>query len=175
MCAKFNWAQLDVTRRSIEETAAAILKLFTTGSGNGLQNDAVVRKGFIDIGVAKPGAANAARRCRPHLRDRARRIDERAIQQASGLSAPADIAALLAREKIPVVSTRRSGRYVIGATRRWRWGHSSSASRSAERRLPSNCVRSLAKVMSYTRRLAVARDGKILFEKVAIARYDHAA
>ena len=27
--AKFNWAQLDVTRRSIEETAAAILKLFT--------------------------------------------------------------------------------------------------------------------------------------------------
>jgi [pyruvate, water dikinase]-phosphate phosphotransferase / [pyruvate, water dikinase] kinase len=29
LCAKFNWAQLDVTRRSIEETAAAILKLFT--------------------------------------------------------------------------------------------------------------------------------------------------
>ena len=29
LSAKFNWAQLDVTRRSIEETAAAILKLFT--------------------------------------------------------------------------------------------------------------------------------------------------
>src|SRR6201996_3475403 len=28
LCAKFNWAQLDVTRRSIEETAAAVLKLF---------------------------------------------------------------------------------------------------------------------------------------------------
>jgi regulator of PEP synthase PpsR (kinase-PPPase family) len=28
LCVKFNWAQLDVTRRSIEETAAAILKLF---------------------------------------------------------------------------------------------------------------------------------------------------
>jgi hypothetical protein len=28
LSAKFNWAQLDVTRRSIEETAAAILKLF---------------------------------------------------------------------------------------------------------------------------------------------------
>ena len=27
LSAKFNWAQLDVTRRSIEETAAAILKL----------------------------------------------------------------------------------------------------------------------------------------------------
>ena len=29
LSAKFNWAQLDVTRRSIEETAAAMLKLFT--------------------------------------------------------------------------------------------------------------------------------------------------
>ena len=29
LSAKHNWAQLDVTRRSIEETAAAILKLFT--------------------------------------------------------------------------------------------------------------------------------------------------
>jgi regulator of PEP synthase PpsR (kinase-PPPase family) len=28
LSAKFNWAQLDVTRRSIEETAAAILKLY---------------------------------------------------------------------------------------------------------------------------------------------------
>jgi regulator of PEP synthase PpsR (kinase-PPPase family) len=29
LAARFSWAQLDVTRRSIEETAAAILKLFT--------------------------------------------------------------------------------------------------------------------------------------------------
>jgi regulator of PEP synthase PpsR (kinase-PPPase family) len=29
LSARFGWAQLDVTRRSIEETAAAILKLFT--------------------------------------------------------------------------------------------------------------------------------------------------
>ncbi len=29
LSAKFDWAQLDVTRRSIEETAAAVLKLFT--------------------------------------------------------------------------------------------------------------------------------------------------
>jgi regulator of PEP synthase PpsR (kinase-PPPase family) len=28
LSAKFNWVQLDVTRRSIEETAAAVLKLF---------------------------------------------------------------------------------------------------------------------------------------------------
>ena len=37
LSAKFNWALLDVTRRSIEETAAAIMKLLSaTGSGNGL-------------------------------------------------------------------------------------------------------------------------------------------
>jgi regulator of PEP synthase PpsR (kinase-PPPase family) len=29
LSAKFNWVMLDVTRRSIEETAAAILKLYT--------------------------------------------------------------------------------------------------------------------------------------------------
>src|SRR3954454_6116586 len=29
LSARFNWAQLDVTRRSIEETAAAVMKLFT--------------------------------------------------------------------------------------------------------------------------------------------------
>ena len=29
LSAKFSWAQLDVTRRSIEETAAAVLKLFS--------------------------------------------------------------------------------------------------------------------------------------------------
>jgi len=29
LCARFNWAQLDVTRRSIEETAAAVMKLFS--------------------------------------------------------------------------------------------------------------------------------------------------
>ena len=29
LSAKLNWAQLDVTRRSIEETAAAVLKLYT--------------------------------------------------------------------------------------------------------------------------------------------------
>jgi regulator of PEP synthase PpsR (kinase-PPPase family) len=29
LCAKHNWASIDVTRRSIEETAAAVLKLLS--------------------------------------------------------------------------------------------------------------------------------------------------
>src|ERR1700719_2279070 len=36
LSAKFNWAQLDVTRRSIEETAAAVLKLFADRQRNRL-------------------------------------------------------------------------------------------------------------------------------------------
>ena len=39
LSAKFNWAMLDVTRRSIEETAAAMLKPIPTDSGNGFRND----------------------------------------------------------------------------------------------------------------------------------------
>ena len=42
-------------------------------------------------------------------------IDERAVQEASGLSIPGDIAALLAREKALSVSRRRPGHFVIGA------------------------------------------------------------
>ena len=42
-------------------------------------------------------------------------IDERAIQASSGLSAPGEIAGLLAREKAFFVSRRQPARYVIGA------------------------------------------------------------
>ena len=42
-------------------------------------------------------------------------IDERAVQQASGLSAPGEIASLLAREKALSVSARQPGKFVIGA------------------------------------------------------------
>src|SRR3981189_3373439 len=42
-------------------------------------------------------------------------IDERAIQRASALSAPGEIAALLARKKAISVSLRRPGQFVVGA------------------------------------------------------------
>src|SRR5690349_21077506 len=42
-------------------------------------------------------------------------IDERAIQQKSGLLKPGEIAALLAQEKARFVSERMPERYVIGA------------------------------------------------------------
>src|ERR1700733_9510323 len=42
-------------------------------------------------------------------------IDERAVQQASRLTAPGEVAALLARAKALAVSTRQPGRFVVGA------------------------------------------------------------
>ena len=42
-------------------------------------------------------------------------IDERAVQKNSGLSAPGEIAGLLAREKALFVSSKNPGRYVVGA------------------------------------------------------------
>jgi septum formation protein len=97
-------------------------------------------------------------------------IDERAIQQASGLSAPADIAALLAREKSLFVSTRRSGRHVIGADQTLAVG-TRLLSKPASRARAAEQLRALAgQSHELYSAVAVARDGKILFEKVAIAR-----
>ena len=97
-------------------------------------------------------------------------IDERAIQQASGLSAPADIAALLAREKSLFVSTRRSGRYVIGADQTLALG-TRLLSKPASRAQAGEQLHALAgETHELYSAVAVARDGKILFEKVALAR-----
>jgi septum formation protein len=49
-------------------------------------------------------------------------IDERAVQQSSRLSAPGDVAALLAREKALSVSSRQPGKFVIGADQTWALG-----------------------------------------------------
>ena len=42
-------------------------------------------------------------------------LDERALQKSSGLSAPGEIAACLARAKALAVSQQKPGKFVIGA------------------------------------------------------------
>jgi septum formation protein len=97
-------------------------------------------------------------------------IDEREIQKASGLSAPGDIAALLAREKSLFVSGRRSGRYVVGADQTLALGNQ-LFSKPADRTQAAVQLRALAgRTHELHSAVAVARDGKILFEKVTIAR-----
>ncbi|MDO8396783.1 MAG: Maf family protein [Bradyrhizobium sp.] len=97
-------------------------------------------------------------------------IDERAVQQASGLLAPGEIAALLARAKAQAVSLGQPGKYVIGADQ----------TLALENRLfskPAGRVQAAGQLRDLAGRshelhsaVAVARDGKILFETTAVAR-----
>ncbi len=96
-------------------------------------------------------------------------IDERAVQQASGLSAPGGIASLLAREKALAVSARQPGKFVIGADQTLALGER-LFSKPAGRALAAAQLRALAgRSHELHSAVAVARDGKILFEAVAIA------
>jgi septum formation protein len=97
-------------------------------------------------------------------------IDEREIQQASGLSAPGDIAALLARRKALSVSARQPGRFVVGADQTLARGARLFA-KPASRAQAAEQLRGLAGGSHELHSaVAVARDGEILFEGVSIAR-----
>jgi septum formation protein len=97
-------------------------------------------------------------------------IDERAIQENSALSAPGAIAALLAREKAVAVSVQKPGRYVVGADQTLALGPL-LFSKPAGRVEAAEQLRSLA---GHSHELhsavAVARDSRILFESVTMAR-----
>ena len=96
-------------------------------------------------------------------------IDERSIQQRSGLSAPADIAALLAREKAQSMSSRHAGHHVIGADQ----------TLALEQKLfnkPANRAQAFSQLQALAGRthalhsaVAIALDGRIVFEHVATA------
>ncbi|HKS19539.1 MAG TPA: Maf family protein [Bradyrhizobium sp.] len=97
-------------------------------------------------------------------------IDERAVQQGSGLSAPGEIAALLAREKALFVSSTRPGRFVVGADQTLALGQR-QFSKPAGRAQAAEQLRALAgNSHELHSAVAVAQDGKILFADVAIAR-----
>ena len=97
-------------------------------------------------------------------------IDERALQKNSGLSAPGEIASLLAREKACFVSSKNPDRYVVGADQTLAMGNR-LFSKPAGRAQAAEQLRLLA---GHTHELhsavAVARDGKILFSDVVVAR-----
>ena len=97
-------------------------------------------------------------------------IDERALQKNSGLSAPGEIAGLLAREKACFVSSKNPGRYVVGADQTLALGNR-LFSKPAGRTQAADQLRLLA---GHTHELhsavAVARDGKIVFSDVIVAK-----
>ncbi len=97
-------------------------------------------------------------------------IDERAVQVSSGLSAPGDVASLLAREKAFSVSNLRPTRYVIGADQTLALGPR-IFNKPAGREQAADQLRALAGHRHELHAaIAVARVGKLLFEYVSVAR-----
>ena len=97
-------------------------------------------------------------------------IDERAVQKNSGLTSPGEIAGLLAGEKALFVSAKNPGRHVIGADQTLalgdrRFSKPSGRAQAAEQlRLLAGNSHALHSAV------AVARDGKIVFADVSIAK-----
>jgi septum formation protein len=97
-------------------------------------------------------------------------IDERGIQAASGLKAPAAIAALLAKSKALHVAVSHAGRVVVGADQTLALGEK-MFSKPAGRAQAASQLRELAgKTHELHSAIAVVRDAKILFEHVSVAR-----
>ena len=97
-------------------------------------------------------------------------IDEREIQRDSGLAEPGEIASLLARQKALWVSSRQPDRIVVGADQTLALAKQ-LFSKPAGRAQAADQLRALAgNSHELHSAVAVARDGKILFETVSVAR-----
>jgi septum formation protein len=97
-------------------------------------------------------------------------IDERALQQKSGLTSPGEIAALLAEHKAAFVSTRHPDRYVVGADQTLALG-ARLFSKPAGRAEAAAQLRALAgQTHELHSAIAVACDGATLFTDVSVAR-----
>jgi septum formation protein len=97
-------------------------------------------------------------------------IDERAAQQSAGLSAPADIAMLLARAKAVAVSIQKPDRYVVGADQTLALGQR-LFNKPSGRAEAAEQLRGLAgRTHELNSAVAVAHGGEIVFVHVALAR-----
>src|SRR6201985_1681707 len=97
-------------------------------------------------------------------------IDEREIQRASGLVTPGAIASHLAQQKALWVSTRQPGRIVVGADQTLALAQR-LFSKPAGRAQAAEQLRALAgNSHELHSAVAVARDGKIVFETTSVAR-----
>jgi septum formation protein len=96
-------------------------------------------------------------------------IDERAIQQKSGLSDPRAIAALLAREKAQFVSAKMPDRYVVGADQTLALGQRLFSKPSGR----AQAAEQLRALSGHTHQLhsavVVAFGDKVMFSEVPVA------
>ena len=97
-------------------------------------------------------------------------IDERAIQQTSGLKDPGSIASLLAGEKAAFISARHLGRYVVGADQTLALGDQ-LFSKPANRAAAAAQISTLSgQTHALHSAVSVVKDGVTLFSHVSVAR-----
>ena len=96
-------------------------------------------------------------------------IDERALQQDSRLSAPGEIAGLLAREKARWVSKRKLGHYVIGADQTLALGNRLFNKPDGRAAAAEQLQALSGQTHELHSAIAVVLDGKIMFETEAVA------
>lgn len=97
-------------------------------------------------------------------------IDERGIEQRSGLADPGEIAKLLSREKARAVSAKRPGRLVLGADQTLALGER-RFSKAADRDAAREQLKALrGRTHALHSGVAALRDGVVLFEHVETAR-----
>jgi septum formation protein len=146
-----------------------------TGSGSGLRNDfsaMTIWRGKDPLILASQSCARKMLLANAGIDFEAvpADIDERGVQTDSGLSAPGEIALLLAREKALFVSSQKPGRHIVGADQTLALGQR-LLSKPAGRDQAAEQLRALAgNTHELHSAVAVARDGKILFAEVAVAR-----
>ncbi|MCA6097702.1 Maf family protein [Bradyrhizobium australafricanum] len=97
-------------------------------------------------------------------------IDERAVQKNSGLSAPGEIASLLAREKALFVSRQRPGQYVVGADQTLALGQRMFSKPAGRTQAAEQLALLAGRTHELHSAVSVARDGKVLFSDVSVAR-----
>lgn len=97
-------------------------------------------------------------------------IDERAIQQNSGLKDPGEIAALLACEKSTFISAKFPDRYVVGADQTLALGDQ-LFSKPADRAAAAAQITTLSgQTHALHSAVSVVKDGATLFSHVSVAR-----
>jgi septum formation protein len=97
-------------------------------------------------------------------------IDEREIQRASGLVTPGAVASLLAGQKALFVSSHHPGRIVVGADQTLALAQR-LFSKAAGRAQAAEQLRALAgNSHELHSAVAVARDGRLVFETASVAR-----
>ena len=97
-------------------------------------------------------------------------IDERAIQESSGLTAPSKVAALLAREKALAVSRQREQQFVVGADQTLALGNHIFNKPAGRAQALAQLSELAGQSHELHSAIAIAKGGKILFEHVAVAR-----